>query len=192
MSLQEVQNFLARIYTDENLRQYFLREPEKCGAENNLSDAEIVQIRQILPEQVNFFAESLVHKRLHEVGKLLPLTYKALGAKKIEISFREFIATGFLPQSIKKHLEDAIEFANYLTSKNPEPVWIKDAVKFEAARLSFNNDSSRFLVKKLDHDIRKISQAILHGKDVSQENIGKRLTFVVFLKIGGRTRQYVI
>ena len=50
MSLQNQQDFLARIFTDENLRLNFLSAPEKIGAENNLSAAEIEDLQTILPE----------------------------------------------------------------------------------------------------------------------------------------------
>src|SRR5215212_4518525 len=137
MSLLDVQNLLARIFTDEDLRLQFLLEPEKIGIENNLSAAEIEQIKQILPEQINFFADSLVYKRLREVEKLLPLTRKIL-EKEFGKYFREF-ANQFQPQAIKKHLEDAIEFGGFLQSKRIEPVWAKDLAKLVRARLSFNN-----------------------------------------------------
>ncbi len=112
MSLLEQQNFLAKVFTDENLRGKFLSEPMNIGKENNLSETEIEQIQQLLPEQIKFFADSLFYKRLHEVEKFLPLTRKVLD-KKFEIHFREF-ANEFLPNTIKKHLEDAVEFSEYL------------------------------------------------------------------------------
>ena len=58
MSLLEVQNFTARIYTDENLRRKFLAAPEQTGRENNLSEKEIAELAAVFPEELNFFADS--------------------------------------------------------------------------------------------------------------------------------------
>jgi hypothetical protein len=189
MSLVDVQNLLARIFTDEDLRLRFLREPEKTGAENNLNEAEIEQIKQILPEQINFFARSLFHKRLHEVEKLLPLTRKVL-EKDFEKYFREF-ANQFLPQTIKKHLEDAVGFGEYLRSKEIKPFWAKDLAKFEASRLSFNNSEKRFSLKQFDFDIREILKEISRAGANSQSDFPKRKTFAVWIRIGGRTKHFI-
>ncbi|HLM00969.1 MAG TPA: hypothetical protein VK400_07920 [Pyrinomonadaceae bacterium] len=189
MSLQDVQNLLARIFTNEDLRLRFLREPQKIGAENNLIDAEIEQIRQLLPEQINFFADSLFSKRLHEVGKLLPLTQKILG-KDFEKKFREF-ANQFLPQTIKKHLEDALEFAEFLQSKEIEPVRAKDLAKFEQSRLMFYNSEKRFLLKRFDFDIREVLKEISSAGGKAQSDFPKRKTFAVWLRIGKRTKHFI-
>jgi hypothetical protein len=189
MSLRDVQNLLARIFTDEDLRLRFLREPEKTGAENNLNAAEIEQIRQLLPEQVNFFADSLFHKRLHEVEKLLPLTRKAL-ERDFEKYFREF-ASRFLPQAIRKHLADALEFGDFLQSREIKPFWIKDLAKFERARLSFNNSEKRFLLKRFDFDIRKILKEISREGAKAQREFPRRKTFAVWLRIGGRMKHFI-
>jgi hypothetical protein len=189
MSLLDVQNLLARIFTDDDLRLRFLREPEKTGAENNLNEAEIEQIKQILPEQINFFADSLFYKRLHEVEKLLPLTRKAL-EKDFEKYFREF-ANQFLPRTIKKHLEDAVRFGEFLRTKKIEPVWARDLAKFECSRLSFNNSKKRFLLKRFDYDVREILKEISRAEAKTQREFPKRKTFAAWLRIGARTKHFI-
>ena len=152
MSLLEAQNFLARIYTDENLRREFLSAPERTGRENNLSEKEIAELAEILPAELNLFADSLRWKRLREVEKLLPLTKQAL-AEDFEIYFREFAGV-FLPATVKKHLEDAIQFAEFLQGK--EKNWKKDLAKYERAKLEFNNCGKNFIFKVFDYDIKEI------------------------------------
>ena len=49
MSLQKQQNLLAKLYTDAEFRRAFLSEPEKIGAENDLSEREIAEIAGIMP-----------------------------------------------------------------------------------------------------------------------------------------------
>jgi hypothetical protein len=148
MSLLEQQNLLARLYTDEQFRRDFLNEPLKIGAENNLNEAEIVELTKVMPEELNFFSESLFVKRLREVEKLLPLTHKVL-TKDFQTNFREF-TNNYNPQSVKKHLEDAIEFCKYLQTKQIET---KDAAKFEQAKLEVFGYGKSFKFVMLNHNI---------------------------------------
>ncbi|MGI8641657.1 MAG: hypothetical protein ACR2MG_17145 [Pyrinomonadaceae bacterium] len=183
MSLLETQNFLAKVFTDEILRGKFLSEPLKIGKENDLSETEIEQIRQLLPEQIKFFADSLLYKRLHEVEKFLPLTRKMLD-KDFEIYFREF-ANQFLPKTIKRHLEDAIKFCDFLQAR--ENGWLKDLIIFEQARLIFNGYGKRFLLRVFQYNIKEICR-----RDAkAQSDFPKRKTFAVWLKIGRRNRHFI-
>src|SRR6185369_7897216 len=104
MSLQEQQNLLAKLYTDAEFRRAFLSMPEKIGIENELNKIEIKEIAGIMPEELDFFADSLFWKRLREVEKFLPLTRKVLGEDFINY-FRRF-SQNFNPQTVKKHIED--------------------------------------------------------------------------------------
>lgn len=190
MSLRETQNFLARIYTDEDVRRAFLSEPEKVGRENGLGENEVAELARVLPDELNFFSESLFLKRLREVEKLLPVTHKYLG-KDFEASFREF-ATGFLPKTIKKHLEDAIGFAGFLQAKALEPVWTKDLAGFERAKLKFNNSGKRFLVCLFDYDIRRILRESPAEKvSLQKDYCPKRKTFAIWFRTGGRPRHFI-
>jgi len=183
MSLLEVQNFLARLYTDENLRREFLSAPERTGRENNLTEKEIIELAEILPAELNHFADSLRWKRLREVEKLLPLTRQVLG-EDFEIYFREF-ANQFLPVTVKKHLEDAIGFAEFLQSK--EKNWKKDLAKYERAKLEFNNGGKRFIFVVFDYDIKKIFRKGARA----QSEFERKKTFAVWLRIGKLARQFI-
>lgn len=179
-----MQSLLARLYTDADLRERFLAEPDKIGRENSLNEKEIEQIAEVLPEELRFFAESLFHKRLHEVEKLLPLTQSGLG-EKFAAYFREF-SNQFVPNSIKKHLEDAIAFADFLEHQRLEPLWLSDLVRFERARLEFNNLGKRFIFRRFQYDIREISR-----KGAEAQSFKPRRTFAVWLKIGKNKRHFV-
>ena len=178
MSLLDVQNFLARIYTDANLRREFADAPEQIGGENNLTENEIAELVTILPDEIDFFADSLFWKRLREVEKLLPLTRKVFGAD-FETHFREF-ANGFTPESIKKHLEDAVEFVGFLQKRETD--WKRDAAKFESAKLEFYARGKGLVVRIFDYDVKEISRRIHE----SPMNFKRRKTFVVWLRIGKR------
>ncbi len=187
MSLLDTQNFLARIYTDAQLRREFFSSPEKIGRENHLTEKEIREFVEILPVELNFFAESLLWKRLREVEKLLPVTRKLLAAD-FENEFREF-ASRFTPVSIKKHLEDAVEFCRFLQSKRLAPDWAKDAAKFERARLEFNVYEKPFVFTIFDYDIREI---LRQDDKVAQDELKRRKTVAVWLRVGKKTRHFIL
>lgn len=145
MSLLDVQNFTARIYTDEALRREFFLAPEQIGKENNLTERETAELAEVYPEELNSFAESLVLKRLREVEKLLPLTRRHSGADFAR-RFREFSQT-FNPQSVKKYLEDALKFTNHLQTSGGISELVKNAAKFECSKLEFYALNKRVIVR---------------------------------------------
>ncbi|HLM61143.1 MAG TPA: hypothetical protein VK308_10080, partial [Pyrinomonadaceae bacterium] len=158
----------------------------RVGKENHLTEKEILELAEILPAELNFFAESLFWKRLREVEKLLPETKRILAAD-FENYFREF-ADQFTPESIKKHLEDAIEFANFLQTKEIAAVWAKDTAKFEQAKLEFNGYEKRFVFKMFDYDVREIFS---HNAEKTESVIKKRKTFTLWLRIGEKARHFI-
>lgn len=185
MSLLQQQNFLARLYTDEKLRRDFLSAPEKIGRENNLSKNEIADLTTVLPDEINFFADSLVWKRLREVEKFLPLTKQSLGEDFTKL-FKDF-SQNFNPQSIKKHLEDAFEFCAYLEKNEFVSIFVKEAARFEQAKLEFFGYGKIFVFRKFHFDIREIFR-----KDAKvHRDFPKRKTFAVWLKIGKQNVHYI-
>ncbi len=186
MSLQEQQNFLARLYTDAQLRRAFLYAPENIGAENNLNEKEIAEIAEIMPEELNFFADSLVWKRLREVEKMLPLTRQTLGGDFTGL-FREF-SQKFNPLTVKKHLEDAIEFCKYV-QKQEVSEFVKNAAKFERSKHKFFGYGKRFVICKLDFDIREIfrTETMPQG-----ENPKKKIKIAVWIRIGKKNKHFLI
>src|SRR5687767_15185079 len=189
MSLLKQQNFLARLYTDENLRKSFLQKPEQIGAENDLSDGEIQELAAVLPEELNFFADSLYSKRLREVEKFLPFTRKALG-EDFSVYFRKYSQT-FNPQTVKKHFEDAVGFGSFLQKQEIEPIWAKDLAKFEQARLIFNSNSKKFIFLKFDFDIREILKKFSVENHETRNNFPKRKTFLIWFKAGKTKKHFV-
>ena len=175
MSLLEQQNFLARIFTDENLRRSFWENPEIIGKENGLDVEDIAQLKEIVADDLNYFADSLFHKRLHEVEKLLPLTQKALG-EDFSKHFRQF-SQNFQSSSVKKHLEDAIEFCKYMQLQQFEKSYSKDTAKFEQTKHEFFSLQKHLSGCFLQHDI--FSQT-------------KKISVAVWYRIGTRTRHFIL
>ncbi|MEP6901269.1 MAG: hypothetical protein ABJA66_05935 [Actinomycetota bacterium] len=188
MSLQQQQNFLARLYTDAEFRRAFLSAPEKIGAENSLDKKEITEIAEILPEELNFFADSLFWKRLREVEKLLPLT-KMILQNDFEVLFRAF-STTYNPQNVKKHLEDSFEFCNFI-QKNSLIRVAKSVAKFERARLIFNTEQKKIIFEHFDFDMKAILNDISKNPDQLNLVLNKKKTFVIWLRIGKNRKQFI-
>lgn len=186
MALEQQQNLLAKLYTDAEFRRAFLSAPEKIGAENYLDAAEIGEIVEIMPEELEFFADSLFWKRLRETEKFLPLTKKLLG-EDFTSFFREFAPT-FNPRSIKKHLADALEFSRFLQTR-PLSAEARTAARFERARLEFFGLEKRFVVCRLDFDVRRLFD--LDANRPGEAPAAKK-RIAVWLRIGGRTRHFLI
>lgn len=185
MSLQKQQDFLARLFTDQSLRQNFLEDSITIAAENGLSESEITDLQAVLPQEIAFFAESLFWKRLREVEKMLPLT-KEFSSEDFAGLFREF-SQNFNPQTIKKHLEDAIGFGNFLQTKEISEL-SKSLAKFEKTKLEFFGLGKQIAVCKLDFDIRNIHRRTINPQT---EVFKKRTTIAVWLKIGNKIKHFI-
>lgn len=184
MSLHEQQNLLARLYTNAQFRREFLSEPAKIGFENGLDENEIAEIVEILPEEINFFAESLYWKRLREVEKMLPLTKEILKENFARL-FREF-SQNYNPQTVKKHLEDAIKFGEFLIKSDVSAIG-KNAAKFEKTKLEFFGYAKRFALCKLDFDFRTIDRK---GEKEQVFELKKKTIIAIWLKIGSKTKHF--
>lgn len=187
MSLLEQQNLLARLYTDEQFRRAFLSEPEKIGKENLLTENEIAEIFEVLPEEINFFAESLFRKRLREVEKLLPLTHKIAGVNFARF-FREFSQT-YNPQTVKKHLEDAIAFCHYLRKNDFVSKTSKNVAKYEQAKLNFYGYGKQFTVCVLNCCLEKIFEETGNAPKLF---LKRKTRLAVWLRIGNNVRHFFI
>lgn len=181
MGLLEQQNLLARLYTDAQLRDGFLENPDPTAAQLGLNKEEAAAIIAILPDEVTFFSRSLVNKRLREVEKLLPLCRKILGEDFARL-FEEFAHTHNL-KSIRKHLEDAIGFADWLINREGVAPMVRDAARFESTRHRFVSSGRFFSYCLLAHDVRR---------DLNAKTPSSRRTLVVWFRLGGRVFNYFI
>jgi len=133
MSALEAQNLLARLYTDEALLREFLLDRESFCSKRAGEMADF--FREIDGRQLEFFADSLRHKRMHEVEKLIPMTASALGEKfhdEFHCHSERVIASGE-----KKHLADAMAFCERLMEKACEvDLLAREAARYESLKLS--------------------------------------------------------
>jgi len=130
MQLKELQSLIAKLSSDSNFLTDFLNNPQY----NEFSEEQRLQIQ--------FFIKSLIHKRLHEVQKLLPRTYSLL-KDKFNQNFFQFVEKYTLTKK-NKHLNEAISFTNYLQLQTQpfhnQPPFLQNLIKFEATRLKLHQN----------------------------------------------------
>src|SRR5436190_8268533 len=155
MGLADVQSVLAQLYTNTTLRNHFLSDPRGVGQQLGLGAAEIEQIAQLSAQQVTGFAHSLHNKRLGEVHKLLPLSYKVLG-KRFTALFRQYADT-YIPSGIKKHRNDAIAFVTFAEhiahEKGIEPEWVTEVMRYEKFCLQASEVTRYLMIRKFRYSI---------------------------------------
>jgi hypothetical protein len=187
MGLTEVQRVLAQLYTNVDLREQFLLNPQEVANKFNLTSTDIEHLTALSAFHLREFANSLQYKRLGEVSKILNLTEKVL-KKKFRELFLKF-TNNYLPSGVKKHRDDAIAFAKFISiSKDADlPMWSKELALYEATRLELSEIKSPLKVKIFNYPLKKIISAILEEKEVFVE---KRLTLALWIKIPGQHRWY--
>lgn len=169
MSLLEQQNLMARLYLDENLRQAFLSDPSAVAGPFGLSDGEIAEIALVVPEEIGSFADSLLRKRMHEVGKMLPLTRSVL-QESFGPRFIRYVEAAPGPSGMDRR-DDVLEFCRYL--EREEQGAVRDAARFECARIEFYSGKRNFLIRRFDHDVRN-------------RGLAPRRTYSLWVRIGRR------
>jgi hypothetical protein len=176
MGLVQIQQVLAQLYTNSELRKRFFANPQTVGAELGLNDEETQQLAEISVQQVNIFANSLKWKRLGEVRELLPRTARVLGKNFNDLFWR--YAETHIPQGIKKHREDAIAFANFIQAQEIEPAWISDLVRYEKTWLLAYDSPRCFRVCWFHYPIHTLPSA---------ENIRRQLTLAMWWRLSARS-----
>ena len=184
MGLKQQQDLLARLYTDPAFAKSFFAEPVSSAAEFSLSKEEADSIAASAGDEIRVFADSLIAKRLREVEKLLPFSRKLLGEGFFD-SFH-LHAASFNPTSVKKHLEDAIEFSEFIKKDASTDRLAQDVIAFETAKLRHFANGRRLTVCSLRHDIRPI----LNGQ--AAERAHRRRTIAVWLRIKEKQRFFFI
>jgi hypothetical protein len=163
MGLAQVQMALARLYTDAAWRADFLADPEEAAAGLGLGAADVRQLAQLAPGQVQLVAGSLRRKRLNEVAKLLPLSHRALGPRFAALFWRH--ADTYLPRGTKRHRDDALAFAAFAArtarAEGLEPPWAADLMRYEAGWLAASVPGCRGLLRWFRYDPQALTRALV-------------------------------
>lgn len=167
MGLAEIQNTLARLYTESDFRERFFNDPLVVGRELGLSAEEARNLAQLSAARVKGFADSLIGKRLTGVGKLLPLTRRVLG-ERFDKHFRAYAAAN-QHTGAPFYFEDAVSFASELEGKlRGERLaggWILDLLHFEVARVRASDPARRIVTRFFRHDIRRLVGSIARREE---------------------------
>ena len=100
------------LLTDRGLRDSFRLHPETVARELKVGRSEVKWFVLLNPDQLEAQAHTLLQKRFHEVGKLLPGTFAALAEEAWGL-FADY-STTYWPEGHRRHLLDAAQFAQHL------------------------------------------------------------------------------
>jgi hypothetical protein len=144
MSVLELQQLLARLYTEPLLLREYLSDPR--GFSIKYANSESAFLEQIDRRQLEFFADSLRSKRAGEVKKLLPMTVEALGHRFGE-EFDRYASTA-IPIGSRKHLADSMAFCEHLIARSR----VLDLTTLEAASFELLDFKVQFHLKREGED----------------------------------------
>lgn len=206
MGLQAVQHGLALLLTDDELRERFAVDPQGVAQTLNLDAADAAQLSLLASAEVERFARSLRARRWNEIQKLLPVSIQA--AQQAEFPLRRLFlnfAQTYAPQGGKRHAQDALAFADWMTrqssetfsiSNSPNAAWLPDLLRYEAAWLEMQLMPSRhWMLRRFEYPvaqwIRARTLTAVEGK-VTDSSPSMRTTLSLWLRLSpsGKLRHY--
>jgi hypothetical protein len=194
MSVREVQQLLARLYTEPKLLEEYLADPDGFSLKCSTGEAEF--LRRIDRAQLEFFAISLRSKRAGEVKKLLPMTVQALG-DKFDEEFDRYASTA-IPTGERKHLADSMAFCDHLIAREAFlNRFMVEAASFELldyrVRFHLKREGEAPVVVQVDLARRpwfRLNRFVcrlsaLSDNDDTNEGKGARARLVLFARLPG-------
>lgn len=164
MGLRDVQHGLARLLTDDGLRERFGVDPQGVAQTLNLDAADAVQLSLLASAEVERFARSLRAKRWNEIQKLLPVSTQA--AQNVGFPLRRLFfdfAQTYAPQGGKRHAQDALAFAAWTARQpsetfsiptSPNAAWLVDLLRYEASWLEMQlMPSRRWMLRRFAYSV---------------------------------------
>lgn len=112
----DFQRALALLLRDAGMRCRLRDDPGAIIAQMKLDEADAAALNAISAAALDQQAHTLVRKRFSEVAAFLPRTLATLNNAFEQ--FEEF-AAGFWPEGHRRHFEDALAFARWLTRRSP-------------------------------------------------------------------------
>jgi hypothetical protein len=145
MSLDELQACLARLYLDEPFRRLAQSDPGYVLRDYLLSEQERGVIAGIDRAMLEFFAVSLVNKRLGQVRPAYPSSFQ-LDAPRLERYFRRYHQL----HPMRPHqtiAQDAVGFGEFaeqcLTASEDVPPFAAELVRYECLRYRVAHSAAR-------------------------------------------------
>ncbi len=189
MSLADTQRLIALLATDASLRTQLLSDPLAVAARYGVDAKTAQTLAKEIAEEIERFARSLIGKRRNEVCKLLPRTKRVLG-NCFDDLFRLYAKTT-LPNGTKKHLQDAVQFADFLHTKlaaeKQIPLWIAELARYEASWLEVRTHPCLLI-----RGFRALTKETAHLEANPSLNpaLRPRRTLALWLRLPGKERIY--
>jgi len=163
MGLSEIEQILARLSSDDELRERFVNDPFALGRELGLSPTGTRQLRRAAATRFDSFAETPRERRFVQVNKLLPLTHRVLKGRFTHYFDRWVAEHGAV--SFERLFGDVLAFADYLEEKLKEDHlgsgWTLDLLRFEKARIKAADPKRRFVIQTFRHDISRLVRGVM-------------------------------
>jgi hypothetical protein len=196
MGLAELQQALARLYTDSAFRERFFAEPDRVAEELGLQAGDARQLAALSASQVHRFAGTLHRKRLGAARKLLPLTGRVLGGR-FEPLFQRYLATRGEGYAGSYRVE-AIGFAAFLAetfrAEDPGSPWIPDLVRYESAALRAHLPGARWTPCACRHYPHALTRAAAQYHPRAPPTVPRRPTLALWIRFGrrGQLRHFLL
>lgn len=175
MSLTDIEQILARLSTDEELRARFVENPFALGRELGLSPTKTRQLRREAAARFDSFAATARERRFMQVNKLLPFTHRVL-RERFTHYFDLYVAEHGAV-SVEHLFGDVLRFAEYLEEKLSEDYmgagWTLDLLRFEKSRVKAADPNRRIVVAAFRHDISRLVRGVAR-KDAMFEAVVRR------------------
>jgi hypothetical protein len=182
MGLSEIEQILARLSTDEKLRERFVNDPHALGRELGLTAAESRRLKREADARLNSFITSGRERRFLEISKLLPLTRRVLEGR-FDGHLNRYEAT-HEHGGIERLFGDAIAFAVYLDEKLREERigsgWTLELLRYEKARLKAADPKRRLVAAFFRHDISRLVRSVARKDE--HPTVVKRATLALWMR----------
>ena len=179
MALTDIEQILARLSADKELRARFVENPFALGRELGLSPTRTRQLRREAAERFDSFVATPRDRRFVQVNKLLPLTHRVLSGRFTHYFDRYVAEHGAV--SVEHLFGDVLHFAEYLEAKLREDYlgsgWTLDLLRFEKARVKAADPNRRLVVAAFRHDISRLVRGVAR-KDSPFEVVVRRTVAV--------------
>ena len=139
MSDRDLTTAVGRLLTDPVLRREFENSPVEVARKVAIRDVDREAFLSLDPREVQAQAQTLLEKRLHEVARLLPVTFKQLDPRA-RTYFLDY-ANSRWPKGHARHLDDAVGFCHYLGE-----IGVMEVSRSEFNRVKFILERGRFSI----------------------------------------------
>lgn len=142
MELITAQRVLARLLTDEPLREELATDPADAAARLRVPQPELLALCALRNRELDFAARGLLAKRREAAFHCLPTLSAHLGDDGRTL-FRRYARSHPSPHGPRKHAADALAFARWLRRECADSRATSQLARWEAARISVSAGFAR-------------------------------------------------